>query len=114
MFVLYEMTRDVRIDPVHLTLERGEGIREELNRKLANRVMLGKGLCMVLWDIGSVGAGMIYPGDGGVHSQVSFRYIIFRPFQDEIIVGKIKNCTPDGVHGKSANCQSLLKFHTFM
>ena len=77
-----------------------DAIKDELNRRLSNRVMLNKGLCMVLWDILSVGPGMIYPGDGGVHCQVRFRYIIFRPFHDEIIVGKIKNCTPEGVHGK--------------
>jgi len=100
MFALYEMVRDVRIDPVHLTMERLEAIRDELNRTMSNRVMINIGLCMVLWDIKSVGTATVFPGDGGVVSKVSFRFVVFRPFQDEIIMGKIKNCTPEGVHGK--------------
>lgn len=103
MFVLYEMTQEVRVDPMNLGQDRVEAITNELNQRLSNRVMLNVGLCMALWDIKSVGAGVIYPGDGGVHSKVVFRYIVFRPFQDEIVVGKIKNCTPEGVHGKGKN-----------
>jgi len=98
MFVLYEMTQEVRIDPVNLGKDRLEAITNELNQRLSNRVMLNVGLCMALWDIKSIGTGVIYPGDGGVHSKVVFRYIVFRPYLDEIIMGKIKNCTPDGVH----------------
>lgn len=30
---------------------------------------------------------------------VRFRFIVFRPFIDEIIVGKIKSSSPEGVRG---------------
>jgi len=98
MFVLYEMQRDVRIEPVNLDLDRVEAVTDELNQKLSNRVMMDVGLCMALWDIQSLGDGIIYQGDAGIHCEVKFRYIVFRPFQDEIVIGKIKNCTSDGVH----------------
>jgi DNA-directed RNA polymerase III subunit RPC8 len=100
MFLLYEMTKEVRIDPCNLGQDRIEAITDELNKSLANRVMLDVGLCMSLWDILDIKTGVIYQGDGGVHSVVKFRYIVFRPFCDEIIVGKIKRCTPDGVQGE--------------
>lgn len=29
-----------------------------------------------------------------------FRYVVFHPFLDEILVGQIKSCSQDGVHGK--------------
>ena len=32
---------------------------------------------------------------------VHFRYVVFHPFLDEILIGKIKGCSPEGVHG---NC----------
>jgi len=98
MFQLYELTREVRIAPHHLGHDRVEAVVDELNVKLANRVVLGVGLVMALWDVVEVGQGVIYPGDGGVHCAVKFRAIVFRPFQDEIIVGKIKRCTPEGVY----------------
>jgi DNA-directed RNA polymerase III subunit RPC8 len=99
MFLLYEMTKEVRIEPQNLGNDRVEAVTDEINNKYSNRVVLGVGLCMSLWDIKEIKNGVIYPGDGGVHSMVKFRYIVFRPFQDEILVGKIKRCTPDGVHG---------------
>ncbi|CAG7836060.1 unnamed protein product [Allacma fusca] len=98
MFVLYEFSRTVRIDPKNLTQNRKDAITDELNRLFANRVIIDVGLCMALWDIKSIGLGSYFPGDGGVHSPVDFRFIVFRPFQDEILVGKIKNCTREGVH----------------
>jgi len=33
------------------------------------------------------------------HTTVSFRYIVFRPWMEEILVGKIRSCSPEGVHG---------------
>nr|DBA18271.1 TPA: hypothetical protein GDO54_016541 [Pyxicephalus adspersus] len=29
---------------------------------------------------------------------VHFRYVVFHPFLDEILMGKIKGCSPEGVH----------------
>ena len=31
---------------------------------------------------------------------VHFRYVVFRPFVDEILVGKIKSCSKEGVNGR--------------
>jgi hypothetical protein len=28
--------------------------------------------------------------------------VVFHPFLDEILIGKIKGCSPEGVHGKAA------------
>ncbi|CAG7827186.1 unnamed protein product, partial [Allacma fusca] len=37
MFVLYEFSRTVRIDPKNLTQNRKDAITDELNRLFANR-----------------------------------------------------------------------------
>lgn len=34
-----------------------------------------------------------------VRITVRFRVIVFRPFVDEILVGKIRSCSSDGVRG---------------
>ena len=36
-------------------------------------------------------------GDGASHTKVTFRVLVFRPFVEEIIVGKIKSSNPDGL-----------------
>ena len=30
---------------------------------------------------------------------VHFRYVVFRPFMDEILIGRIRSCSKEGVHG---------------
>ena len=82
--------------------------------------MLNVGLCIVLHDLTYVGDSYIFPGDGASHTKgthtyhttscyhctllvlnfaVRFRFVVFRPFIDEVIVGRIRSSSADGVKG---------------
>ena len=98
MFVLAEMKDIVRIPPWKFKKKLNDTITDELNRKLANKVYLNVGLCIALNDITKIDESYIFPGDGASHTKVIFRYIIFRPFMEEIITGKIRSCNTNGVH----------------
>ncbi|XP_002741858.1 DNA-directed RNA polymerase III subunit RPC8-like [Saccoglossus kowalevskii] len=98
MFVLSEMTDTVRIKPWQFHLKLNDAIAEELNKKLANKVVHNVGLCIALHDITKLEDSYLFPGDGASHTKVCFRYIVFRPFLDEIFIGKIRSCSRDGVH----------------
>lgn len=98
MFVLTELRDTVRIPPWKFTQKLNDAITEELNRKLANKVYLNVGLCIALHDLTKIEESYIFPGDGASHTKVTFRFIVFRPFMEEILVGKIRSCSPDGVH----------------
>uniref|UniRef100_A0A8B9BIX4 DNA-directed RNA polymerase subunit n=1 Tax=Anser brachyrhynchus TaxID=132585 RepID=A0A8B9BIX4_9AVES len=100
MFVLVEMTDTVRIPPWQFERKLNESIAEELNKKLANKVVYNVGLCICLYDITKLEDSYIFPGDGASHTKVHFRYVVFHPFLDEILIGEIKSCSQDGVHGK--------------
>lgn len=41
---------------------------------------------------------IILPGDGASHTEVLFRYIVFRPTIGSILTGKIRSCSREGVH----------------
>uniref|UniRef100_A0A4W3HJT0 DNA-directed RNA polymerase subunit n=1 Tax=Callorhinchus milii TaxID=7868 RepID=A0A4W3HJT0_CALMI len=62
------------------------------------QVVYKVGLCICLYDITKLEDSYIFPGDGASHSKVHFRYVVFRPFLDEIIIGKIKGCSQEGVY----------------
>ena len=62
--------------------------------------MLNVGLFIALKDITKLGDSIILPGDGSSHTEVHFRYIVFRPSIGDIICGKIRSCSREGVHGK--------------
>ncbi|XP_058793899.1 DNA-directed RNA polymerase III subunit RPC8 [Phymastichus coffea] len=98
MFVLAEMKDTVRIPPWKFKKKLNDAVADELNRKLSNKVYLNVGLCIALNDITKVEESYIFPGDGSSHTKVYFRYIVFRPFIEEILTGKIRSCNMDGVH----------------
>ncbi|XP_049544674.1 DNA-directed RNA polymerase III subunit RPC8 [Anopheles darlingi] len=98
MFVLAELKDNVRIAPELFRLKLPEAIKEQINRKLANKVLLNVGLCIALKDIVKLGDSIILPGDGASHTEVHFRYIVFRPMVGDVITGKIRSCSREGVH----------------
>lgn len=61
-------------------------------------MLLNVGLCIALKDIVSLKDSIILPGDGASHTEVIFRYIVFRPSIGNVIMGKIRSCSHEGVH----------------
>ncbi|CAH1178932.1 unnamed protein product [Phaedon cochleariae] len=98
MFLLAEMKNVTRILPEQFHMKLNDAIAGELNEKLANKVVLNVGLCIALYDILSLQESYIFPGDGASHTRVKFRFIVFRPFIEEILVGRIRSCSQEGVH----------------
>ncbi|KAH8264808.1 hypothetical protein KR038_002090 [Drosophila bunnanda] len=98
MFVLAELKDTVRIAPDQFHLKLVDAVRDEIDRKLANKVLLNVGLCIALKDIVSLKDSVILPGDGASHTEVFFRYVVFRPMVGTVLTGKIRNCSREGVH----------------
>ncbi|EDW37579.1 GL16275 [Drosophila persimilis] len=98
MFVLAELKDTVRIAPDQFSVKLVDAIRDEIDRKLANKVLLNVGLCIALKDIVSLQDSIILPGDGASHTAVVFRYIVFRPKVGTVMTGKIRSCSREGVH----------------
>lgn len=67
---------------------------------LALQVVHNVGLCIALHDITKLDDSHVIPGDGASHTKVHFRYVVFRPFIEEILVGRIRSCSREGVHGR--------------
>lgn len=98
MFVLAAMKDSVRIPPRSFKDNMLECITDILNVKFCNKVVTGLGLCITLWDVTKLESSYIFPGDGATHTIVHFRFVVFRPFMDEVLTGKIKGCSKEGVH----------------
>ena len=56
-------------------------VAEEINRKVANKVVVGLGLCLALYDITDIGKSFVFPGDSATHTKVLLW--IFRIFMEE-------------------------------
>ena len=88
MYVLAEMRDVVSIKPWQFEQDLKLVIEDELNKKFANKVIYELGLCIALFDILKIEESYIFPGDGSSHTRVTFRYVIFRPFLEQVLVGK--------------------------
>jgi DNA-directed RNA polymerase subunit E'/Rpb7 len=95
-----------------------------LNKKYANRVLHDVGLCVCVFDLLELSDGRVRYGDGclwhkGVspakrdftsqhNAPVLFRLVVFRPFISEVIFGKVKSSSEDGIRGSSSGSESSL------
>lgn len=98
MFILSEFKDIIRTPPNLFSQSIESCISQSLNQKLSNKVFPEVGLCLMLYDITNIEDSVIIPGDGASHTKVEFRYVVFRPFVSEIIIGKIRSCSKEGVH----------------
>ena len=98
MFEIVSLQETVRILPNKLHLPIRDAITDDLNEKLANKVIVNVGLCITLYDIHEVGESFLHQGDAAAHCKVRFRYVVFRPFVGETLVGKVRSCSREGVH----------------
>lgn len=96
MFTLVLLEDTVRIPPEEFD-DEASAIHYHINEKYTNKVIDRVGLCLELYDIQTISQGTVYQGQGGAYTHVTFRMIVFHPKMDEVLVGSIKECTPDGL-----------------
>ncbi|KAJ1981542.1 DNA-directed RNA polymerase III complex subunit Rpc25 [Dimargaris cristalligena] len=97
MFVLTTVSDTVKVEPTHFRKDPIDAIKDEINRKFANRVIHQVGLCISAFDILETSDGLIYHSDGGLNYETTFRLVVFRPFIGEVLVGKIRSSSEKGI-----------------
>jgi len=96
MFILITISDIIRIPPEDFTFETA-GLIYQLELKYANKILHDVGLVIKVHDILSLGEAFVHPGDGASVLTVVARLVVFRPFIGEILTGKIKGSTEDGL-----------------
>lgn len=93
MFVLTRLEETFRLRAEDLGRSRATALSSVIDQALLDRILPGIGLCITLYDIVKIEAGMMYPNDGGVWFKTQFRMVVFRPFVGEVLIAKIKKQT---------------------
>ncbi|KAL2918838.1 DNA-directed RNA polymerase III complex subunit Rpc25 [Polyrhizophydium stewartii] len=94
MFVLSVLNDIVRVPPKDFSKPENEAIIDELNRKYANKVLHNVGLCISVYDLLEANDPVVHAcQDGSYQVRVTFRLVVFRPFKDEILEGRVKDCS---------------------
>lgn len=75
MFVLAVLSDTFRVEPGSFRNEQ-KALRAAIDKRYADRVLPGTGLCIGLHSIESIGDAMIYPGEGAAHYKVVFKLVL--------------------------------------
>ena len=97
MFWLQKFEDTIRIQPKDQLLPRYELLKFELNNKFSNTIHMNIGLLVQTWDILKTQDSYIDQSDGYIDTKILFRATIFRPFPQEVLVGKIYEMDETGV-----------------
>lgn len=98
MFILSTRHETVRLSPSRLSTNLPDAVKAELNSLYCNRIIPGGGLAIAVMDVAHLGEPIIHPGNPHIYIDSTFRVIVFRPFQGEVLIGQVKSCTAEGVH----------------
>ncbi|KAJ1664778.1 DNA-directed RNA polymerase III complex subunit Rpc25 [Coemansia sp. RSA 1813] len=97
MFVLVVLQDTLKIIPSEFTKTRQDALKDEINSKYSNRVLHDIGLCMAVHDILEIDEGFVQHSEGWIWVKVKFRVVVFRPFMEEILIGRIRSASPAGI-----------------
>ncbi|KAJ2559790.1 DNA-directed RNA polymerase III complex subunit Rpc25 [Coemansia sp. RSA 1933] len=97
MFVLVVLQDTLKIIPSEFTKTRQDALKDAINSKYSNRVLHDIGLCMAVHDLQEIDEGFVQHSEGWIWVKVKFRVIVFRPFMEEILVGRIRSASPRGI-----------------
>jgi len=82
--------------------------------KFLNKILLDGGLCISFFDFVSADDPYIYPAEGAVHQLVNFRLVVFRPFVNEVLVGRVVSSNKEGLKVSLEFFDDILIPHTFL
>ncbi|TVY55944.1 DNA-directed RNA polymerase III subunit RPC8, partial [Lachnellula cervina] len=98
----------VQIEPKDFNKDSNMAIEDNINLKYSNKVIQKIGLCICLYDLLSASDGLIGHGTGLINVNVEFRMVVFRPFKNEVILGRISSSRPEGIHSLRSSFPSCL------
>ena len=104
MFILTTVIDRIRVPAHKLGLPTLAALHNEIDLKYPNRVLMNVGLVICRYGgCSKITNGTCVPGDGGSHHECLFRLVVFRPFVEEVCVGKIVKSTPEGIQVSLGN-----------
>ncbi|CAL5223770.1 g6335 [Coccomyxa viridis] len=98
MFFICDVEDKIRVDPGDLGRPLLDAVTSVIEQLYIDKVLHDLGLVITIYDILSIEGGFIYPSDGAAHYTVKFRLVVFRPFINEVLTGRLTRCDKEGLH----------------
>lgn len=89
--MLTRLEDSVRVDPGQMGMPTAIAVEEQIKALYFDKIIHNVGLVVSLYDLVSIDGGDVHNGDGGVRFSVHFNLVMFRPFEGEVMLGRIVN-----------------------
>lgn len=89
MFMLTRLEDCVRVDPGQMGMPTTIALEEQIKALYFDKIINNVGLVVSLYDLVSIEGGDVHNGDGGLSFTVQFNLVMFRPFEGEVMLGRI-------------------------
>ncbi len=96
MYKILEIDDKIRVPPAKFGLPLQEAIKASLQEKWEGVVDKRFGVVLSVLSVDSVGEGRILPGDGAIHYQAVFKFMVYQPELHEIVKGEVIDITEFG------------------
>ncbi len=97
MYKILTVSDKVRVPPSKFRMRKEEAIKSSLEDRLEGIIDRRLGVILSVVDVGEVGEGQIFPGDGAIHYPVDFSLLVYFPEMHEMIKGYVIDVTEFGV-----------------
>eukprot|EP00522_Entomoneis_paludosa_P013225 CAMPEP_0172455434 /NCGR_PEP_ID=MMETSP1065-20121228/12062_1 /TAXON_ID=265537 /ORGANISM="Amphiprora paludosa, Strain CCMP125" /LENGTH=321 /DNA_ID=CAMNT_0013207895 /DNA_START=389 /DNA_END=1354 /DNA_ORIENTATION=- len=100
MFIVHTVRDTILIQSHALSQSTAQAIHHEIDLRYPNRVLMDVGLVIARYgdSLEQVSHGVCVAGQAGAHHHCSFRLIVFRPFVEEVCLGKVLRSTEEGLY----------------
>lgn len=97
MYKILTVSDKVRVPPSKFRMKMEEAIKSSLEDRLEGIIDRKLGVILSVVDVGKVGEGQIFPGDGAIHYPVDFSLLVYFPEMHEMVKGYVIDVTEFGV-----------------
>ena len=97
MYKILTIEDKVKVPPTKFHLDIEDAVKNSLEDKWEGLIDKTLGVTLAVMNIGNVGEGKIFPGDGSIHYPVNFKLLVYYPEMHEVIKGNVIDVTEFGV-----------------
>jgi len=96
MFYELELRSHIRVPPILFNEDTDKSVLNQLNAQFESFISKELGIAVGISEIIKIGDGIVIPGDGAAYYDTKFKLLVFKPEQNEMILGEISEITDFG------------------
>ncbi len=96
MFYKVKAKDYIRVPPAMFNLDKKTSVLQNVKLTYEGHISKEIGFVLNVIEVGTVGEGIIVPGDGAAYYDTSFELLAFKPEMNELVFGKIRDITDFG------------------